>query len=261
MISPQKDNQILSSFVIDWYKSQGRVSLPWRHNISPYSVWISEIMLQQTQVKTVIPYYLRFLKEHPSLESLFEATEDEVIALWSGLGFYRRARNIFKAKEIIKTEFNKQFPQHFDDLKALPGIGASTAGAIMSIAYQKSYPILDANVKRVLSRYSNINEQSPSKRDKQLWEVSREVTPMRGIFEYTQGIMDLGSIICKPKEPDCVVCPLNKICDSAFQVKDGLKASKILKVKPIRDIQFTLAYTNSHVLLFKREEKTFWDSL
>ena len=131
----------------------------------------------------------------------------------------------------------------------------------MSIAYQKSYPILDANVKRVLSRYSNINEQSPSKRDKQLWEVSREVTPMRGIFEYTQGIMDLGSIICKPKEPDCVVCPLNKICDSAFQVKDALKASKILKIKPIRDIQFTLAYTNSHVLLFKREEKTFWDSL
>ena len=106
MISPQKDNLILSSFVIDWYKSQGRVSLPWRHNVSPYSVWISEIMLQQTQVKTVIPYYLRFLEERPSLESLFEATEDEVIALWSGLGFYRRARNIFKTKEIIKTEFN-----------------------------------------------------------------------------------------------------------------------------------------------------------
>ena len=261
MISPQKDNLILSSFVIDWYKSQGRVSLPWRHNVSPYSVWISEIMLQQTQVKTVIPYYLRFLKEHPSLESLFEATEDEVIALWSGLGFYRRAKNIFKAKEIIKTEFNKQFPQNFNDLKALPGIGESTAGAIMSIAYQKSYPILDANVKRVLSRYSNINEQSPSKRDKQLWEISREVTPIRGIFEYTQGIMDLGSIICKPKEPDCVVCPLNKICDSAFQVKDASKAPKVLKIKPIRDIQFTLAYTNSHVLLFKREEKTFWDSL
>ena len=261
MISPQKDKLTLSSLVIDWYKSQGRVDLPWRHNISPYSVWISEIMLQQTQVKTVIPYYLRFLKERPTLESLFDATEDEVIALWSGLGFYRRARNIFKAKEIIKTEFNNQFPQNFDDLKALPGIGESTAGAIMSIAYQKSYPILDANVKRVLSRYSNINAQSASKRDKQLWEVSREVTPMTGIFEYTQGIMDLGSMVCKPKEPNCIVCPLSKICDSVFQIKDLPKVSKILKIKPVRDIQFTLAYTESHFLLFKRDEETFWNGL
>ena len=260
MISPQKDNLILSSFVIDWYKSQGRASLPWRHNISPYSVWISEIMLQQTQVKTVIPYYLRFLKEHPTLESLFQATEDEVIALWSGLGFYRRARNIFKAKEIIKTEFNNQFPKNFDDLKALPGIGESTAGAIMSIAYQKSYPILDANVKRVLSRYSNINEQSPSKRDKQLWEVSREVTPMRGIFEYTQGIMDLGATLCKPSNPSCEECPVNSQCLSAFNVS-AVKKNKKASVKKVIEMNLSLIQTKKSLLLAKNETDLIWKNL
>ncbi len=129
----------------------------------------------------------------------------------------------------------------------------------MSIAYQKSYPILDANVKRVLSRYSSINEQSTSKRDKQLWEISREVTPMTGIFEYTQGIMDLGSMVCKPKDPSCNFCPLNQICSSAFKTKEPLKAAKVLKIKPVKDINFTLAYTKNDFLLFKRNEKTFWD--
>ena len=261
MINLQKDNINLSSLVIDWYKSQGRKNLPWRSNISPYRVWISEIMLQQTQVKTVIPYYERFLKEFPTLPSFLDATEDEVIALWSGLGFYRRARNIFKAKEIIKTEFKNKFPQKFEDLKLLPGIGESTAGAIMSIAYKKSYPILDANVKRVLSRYSNINEQSNSKRNKQLWEVSRDVTPANNTFEYTQGIMDLGATICKPKDPSCTFCPLNQVCSSAFEIKEPLKAAKALKIKPVKDINFTLAYTKNDFLLFKRNEKTFWDGL
>ena len=146
-----EDKDQLSDLIIEWYRSHGRAELPWRKNITPYKIWISEIMLQQTQVKTVIPYFLRFIKTYPTFNSLVLASEDQIIALWSGLGFYRRAKNIYRAKEQIKNSFNKEFPDSFDDLMSLPGIGESTAGAIMSIAYNKSYPILDANVKRVLS--------------------------------------------------------------------------------------------------------------
>ena len=183
MINLQKNNIDIANYIVDWYLHAGRQDLPWRNNISPYRVWISEIMLQQTQVKTVIPYYKRFLHKFPTLDSLMVATEDEIIALWSGLGFYRRAKNIFKAKEKIRLELNGKFPKDFEELKLLPGIGESTAGAIMSIAYKKSYPILDANVKRVLSRFAKVKETSLSKRDKKLWEISSNVTPKSDIFE------------------------------------------------------------------------------
>ena len=142
MINLQKNNIDIANYIVDWYLHAGRQDLPWRNNISPYRVWISEIMLQQTQVKTVIPYYKRFLRKFPTLDSLMVATEDEIIALWSGLGFYRRAKNIFKAKEKIRLELNGKFPKDFEELKLLPGIGESTAGAIMSIAYKKSLSLI-----------------------------------------------------------------------------------------------------------------------
>ena len=261
MINLQKNNIDIANYIVDWYLHAGRQDLPWRNNISPYRVWISEIMLQQTQVKTVIPYYKRFLHKFPTLDSLMEATEDEIIALWSGLGFYRRAKNIFKAKEKIRLELNGKFPKDFEELKLLPGIGESTAGAIMSIAYKKSYPILDANVKRVLSRFAKVKETSLSKRDKKLWEISSNVTPKSDIFEYTQGIMDLGATICTTKDPDCLQCPLNEICASSYNVKAPKKISKVIKIKPIRELDFTLAYTNKHILLFKRNQETFWEGL
>ena len=254
MINLQKNNIDIANYIVDWYLHAGRQDLPWRNNISPYRVWISEIMLQQTQVKTVIPYYKRFLHKFPTLDSLMVATEDEIIALWSGLGFYRRAKNIFKAKEKIRLELNGKFPKDFEELKLLPGIGESTAGAIMSIAYKKSYPILDANVKRVLSRFAKVKETSLSKRDKKLWEISSNVTPKSDIFEYTQGIMDLGATICTTKDPDCLQCPLNEICASSYNVKAPKKISKVIKIKPIRELDFTLAYTNKHILLFKRNQ-------
>ena len=148
-----------SSSIHKWYLQNGRKNLPWRKNITPYRVWISEIMLQQTQVKTVIPFYKKFMLRFPNLKAISEATEDEILALWTGLGFYRRAKNIYATKEIIKNKYKNRFPSNFDDLIKLPGIGKSTAGAILSIAYKKPAPILDANVKRVISRHDDIDLQ------------------------------------------------------------------------------------------------------
>ena len=236
----------------------GRNNLPWRKGISPYKVWISEIMLQQTQVKTVIPFFNAFIKKFPNLKSISKASEDEILALWTGLGFYRRAKNIFKTKEIIKNEFKNRFPKKFEELILLPGIGRSTAGAIMSIAYNKSYPILDANVKRVISRYENIDIEQKNV-IKSLWELSETFTPSENIFEYTQGIMDLGATICHLRSPKCSICPLNISCKSAF--KDFKTVKKVKKQKSIKRIYFTLAHSNQSFLLFKKNEQSFWESL
>ena len=153
-------------------------------------------MLQQTQVKTVIPFFKKFISRYPNLKSLSIANEEEILALWTGLGFYRRAINIYKAKEIILSDFKNRFPKSFDDIVRLPGIGESTAGAIMSIAYQIPYPILDANVKRVISRYESVDNDSTHKSNKKLWALSNKHTPKKNIFSYTQGIMDLAATIC-----------------------------------------------------------------
>ena len=185
-----------SKRIIEWYEVNGRKELPWRKDITPYRVWISEIMLQQTQVKTVIPYFEKFLSAFPTIESISNATEDEILALWSGLGFYRRAQNIFKAKEVINSEHHGIFPKTFDELEKLPGIGRSTAGAIMAIAYQQPYPILDANVKRVIQRYLKLQTANKTQLTKRLWSESEKLKPQMKIFEYTQGIMDIGATIC-----------------------------------------------------------------
>ena len=180
-----KDSQ-LSKQIVQWYKENGRSNLPWRKNVTAYRVWISEIMLQQTQVKTVIPFFKKFIGKYPNLKSLSTATEEEILALWTGLGFYRRAINIYKAKEIILSDFKNRFPKSFNDIVRLPGIGESTAGAIMSIAYQIPYPILDANVKRVISRYESVDSNATHKSNKKLWALSSKHTPDNNIFSYTQ---------------------------------------------------------------------------
>ena len=215
-------------------------------------------MLQQTQVKTVIPFFNKFIKKFPNLKSISKASEDEILALWSGLGFYRRAKNIYKTKEVIKSEFKNRFPKKFEELILLPGIGRSTAGAIMSIAYNKPYPILDANVKRVISRYKNINlEQKDA--IKSLWSLSAIYTPSENVFEYTQGIMDLGATICHLRSPTCSECPLNLSCQSAFKEFDVNKRNK--KQKLTKRINFTLAHSNQSFLLLKKNEQSFWESL
>ena len=254
----QANNSSFSKKIPCWYLSNGRDNLPWRKNITPYRIWISEIMLQQTQVKTVIPFFDKFINKFPSLKSLSIASEDEILALWTGLGFYRRAKNIYKAKEIIKGEFNNKFPEKFEDLIKLPGIGRSTAGAIMSIAYRKPYPILDANVKRVISRYEKIDIGQKGI-EKDLWSISESFTPNKSIFEYTQGIMDLGATICSIKSPECEICPINKSCKSAFSLLKETKKTK--KVKPKKEIFFTLAHSKNSFLLFRKNENSFWESL
>ena len=247
-----------SSNITKWYIQNGRKNLPWRKVITPYRIWISEIMLQQTQVKTVIPFYKKFIKKYPNLKSISLATEDDILALWTGLGFYRRAKNIYRTKEIIKKEYKNKFPSKYEELISLPGIGQSTAGAIMSIAYKESYPILDANVKRVISRYKKINT---NKNDvvKTLWSLSKNLTPEKNIFEYTQGIMDLGATICNIRSPNCLNCPINKTCKSAF--KNFEIEYKARKERPKKKIFFTLAHSKKSFLLFKKNEKSFWESL
>ena len=241
-----------------WYLSLGRNNLPWRKNVSPYRVWISEIMLQQTQVKTVVPFFEKFIRKYPNLKSISTASEEEILALWSGLGFYRRAKNIFKTKEIIKKDFKNRFPKNFEELILLPGIGKSTAGAIMSIAYQKPYPILDANVKRVISRYKNIDLNNKDS-IKKLWLLSKELTPEKNIFEYTQGIMDLGATICSTRSPTCINCPISKSCINSFN--DFEMKVKAKKKRPKKKISFVLAHSNNTFLLFKKNENSFWQSL
>ena len=258
MNNTELQNKKFSQDISSWYLSLGRDSLPWRKNISPYRIWISEIMLQQTQVKTAIPFFNNFIKTYPNLKSIASASEDDILALWTGLGFYRRAKNIYKTKEIIIKEFGNRFPKTFEELLRLPGIGRSTAGAIMSIAYQESYPILDANVKRVISRYKDIDVHNKGS-IKKLWLLSQDLTPKKNIFEYTQGIMDLGATVCTPKSQNCSKCPINITCKGAF--KDLQIENKVRKDKSKKKIHFTLAHSKESFLLFKKNENSFWESL
>lgn len=255
------NNSVFSKNITTWYITNGRDNLPWRKNVTPYRIWISEIMLQQTQVKTVIPFFKIFIKKYPNIKSLSSASEENVLALWTGLGFYRRAKNIYKAKEIIKNDFNNIFPKTFEEIISLPGVGESTAGAIMSIAYQQSYPILDANVKRVISRHESVENSSKSSSIKSLWGLSKQLTPKENIFEYTQGIMDLGATVCSTHDAKCSVCPLSISCLSAFDENIKPKKNFKTKVKAKKNIHFFLACSDNSVLLFKKNEGTFWESL
>ena len=216
-------------------------------------------MLQQTQVKTVVPFFDKFIEKYPNLDALLKASEDEILAQWSGLGFYRRAKNIYKACRVISEDFNSKVPTNINDLESLPGIGRSTAGAIMSIAFNEGHPILDANVKRVLGRYKKISFKTENEKQKKLWLISEELTPNKESFEYTQGIMDLGATICHLRSPKCSICPLNISCKSAF--KDFKTVKKVKKQKSIKRINFTLAHSNQSFLLFKKNEQSFWESL
>ena len=207
--------------LLGWYDRNARV-LPWRETIDPYSIWISEIMLQQTQVATVIDYYRRFIQRFESVQALAQASEDEVLKEWSGLGYYRRARQLHAAAKVICDVHGGKFPRKFDDVLALPGIGRYTAGAITSFAYDDPQPILEANTIRLFARLIGLRDQTAdSQAQKRLWEVSESwVTSKRGRGvsspgKVNQALMELGSLICKPKNPDCGRCPLKRSC-SAF---------------------------------------------
>ena len=254
----KQDFKKISSQVVDWYLKDGRHNLPWRKKVTPYRIWISEIMLQQTQVKTVIPYFNAFIKKYPTLQKLSLATEDEILASWSGLGFYRRAKNIFAAKEIIKKNHNNKFPSEFDSIIELPGIGKSTAGALMSLAFLVPQPILDGNVKRVISRL--IRKNIAALKEKELWELSKKLVNSEDCFSYTQGIMDLGATVCTKANPTCYACPLNESCMSAFQVSQQVTIKKA-KNKKVILMKFALVQTKKSLLLTKNNTETIWNSL
>ena len=256
--SLNKRYQLFSQQVVQWYLEHGRHDLPWRRKVTHYRNWISEIMLQQTQVKTVIPYFKNFIKKFPSQKSLSEASEDQVLAAWSGLGFYRRARNIFATKEIIKKNYGNRFPNEFKKIIELPGIGKSTAGAIMSLAYLDPHPILDGNVKRVISRL--LKKELELLKEAELWKLSQEMVSKDDCFSYTQGIMDLGATICTPSNPSCSKCPVSSQCLSAFNVR-SVKKNKAVRVKKVIVMNLSLIQTKKSLLLMKNETDSIWKNL
>jgi len=250
--------------LIKWNSDHGRKDLPWQHQINPYRVWISEIMLQQTQVSTVIPYFERFISQFPDIDSLSRATIDEVLGYWSGLGYYARARNLHKAAQIIVSEHKSKFPSTSESLEKLPGIGRSTAGAILSIAMETPAPILDGNVKRVLARFHTISgypENSQIK--KNFWDLAEQHSPKTHFQIYTQAIMDLGATICTRSKPKCEGCPINRKCE-AF-IKDSIAkfpSKKPQMKKPERKIRFFIISNNKgEVLIEQRIRKGVWQGL
>ena len=199
-----------SENILKWYEVHGRKDLPWKVD-DPYKIWISEIMLQQTQVSTVIPYYKKFVKKYPSLESLSKANYDDLMLMWSGLGYYRRIKNIFLASKLISEKFHNKFPQHYDDIITLPGVGRTTASAIATFSGFSNRAILDGNVKRILRRFFDLPSDDSAINEKKLWIKSESVTPVKKTSEFIQGMMDIGSSICTRNNPKCNICPLQKL--------------------------------------------------
>ena len=202
-----------SARLLAWYDRYGRKDLPWQRSVTAYRVWVSEIMLQQTRVNAAIPYFTRFMRRFPHERALADAPLEDVLDCWSGLGYYARARNLHAAAGMIRDRHGGRMPSDFASLQALPGIGLSTAGAIMALAYNRRYPILDGNVKRVLTRHRLIDGW-PGKTSVQtkLWAVADALTPTRTVAKYTQAMMDLGALICVRRTPKCGVCPLRDDC-------------------------------------------------
>lgn len=250
--------------LLAWYDLNGRHDLPWQHPKTAYRVWVSEIMLQQTQVKTVIPYYEKFMQCFPSIAALAEASQEEVMAYWSGLGYYARARNLHRAAQMIQSRHEGSFPSDFESVLALPGIGPSTAGAILSIAFQKRFPILDGNVKRVLSRVYAVDAWPGEARiEKYLWEKAEMLTPLTRFDDYTQAIMDMGATLCTRTRPNCDQCPVSTFCQAWLQDRVAeFPKSKPKKTKPTKDAWFLMLLNKRGQLwLEKRAEKGIWGSL
>ncbi len=250
--------------VLTWYAQHGRKQLPWQQPATPYRVWLSEIMLQQTQVNTVIPYFNRFIARFPDLHNLAQATIDEVLHLWTGLGYYARARNLHKTAKIIATQFHGEFPADRHALEQLPGIGRSTAAAICALAFGLPEAILDGNVKRVLARVHAIaGWPGETKVQQQLWQLSERYVPQQQPGPYTQAMMDLGAMICTRTKPACNECPLTDYClakqQNNTQAYPGKRQRKQL---PVKQTTMLLLTDDQHrVLLEKRPPAGIWGGL
>jgi A/G-specific adenine glycosylase len=255
-------SKLFAHRVIDWQQRHGRHGLPWQ-GADVYRVWLSEIMLQQTQVVTVIPYYLRFVARFPTIAALAADSEDAVLAHWSGLGYYSRARNLHRTAQLIIQRHDGKFPQHFEDILALPGIGRSTAAAISAFAFHERCAILDGNVKRVLARYHAIEGYTGEKKiEAQLWQQAEALLPQHNVAVYTQGLMDLGALICTRSKPQCPICPLQANC-AAYQDDRiaQLPTPRPRKVLPEKHSTFLLLLNGSDILLEKRPGSGIWGGL
>lgn len=253
-----------SQAVLHWFDQHGRKHLPWQQDISPYKVWISEVMLQQTQVATVIPYFERFMKEFPSIHDLAAAEQDKVLHLWTGLGYYARARNLHACAKKVSADFQGEFPRSVDELEKLPGIGRSTAGAIASLSMGINAAILDGNVKRVLCRYFAVEGwPGTTAVQKQLWEIAERLTPNERCNHYTQAMMDMGAILCTRSKPQCGICPLAPNCEAHAQgnPKD-YPHPKPKKDKPEKHIQLLMLQDpKGRILLEQRPQQGIWGGL
>lgn len=253
-----------SQSVLAWYDQHGRKELPWQQNPTPYRVWVSEIMLQQTQVATVLGYYDRFMERFPSVVDLAQAPVDDVLALWSGLGYYARGRNLHKAAQVVLQEHAGEMPTDIDALQALPGIGRSTAGAIVSLSGNGWAPILDGNVKRVLSRHGAIDGWAgQSAVQNRLWQLSESLTPERRVQAYNQAMMDLGAMLCLRSKPHCLLCPVQHSCLALAQGRvQELPTKKPKKAKPIRQVtMLVLQEPAGGVFLQRRPDHGVWGGL
>ena len=254
-----------STRVLAWYDEYGRHELPWQQQRTLYSVWIAEIMLQQTQVATVIPYYRRFLDTFPDIASLAGSSLDTVLEHWSGLGYYSRARNLHQAATRIASEHGGAFPERFDDVVALPGIGPSTAGAILAQALDQRHAILDGNVKRVLCRYHAVDGWSGKTAvQKQLWAFAEQHTPAKRVADYTQAIMDLGATLCTRSSPQCTQCPLRSDCAARLENRvDHYPVPRPRRQMPVKTARFLILTDNQSgkILLEKRPPSGIWGGL
>lgn len=256
----------LAQRVVRWQAQHGRNTLPWQNTRDPYRVWLSEIMLQQTQVATVLDYYVRFLNRFPDLQALSKATFDDVLALWSGLGYYSRARNLHACAVEVMQHHNGSFPATAEGLQTLPGIGRSTAGAIASLCFEERVAILDGNVKRVLTRVLGFDaDLALSKNERTLWELATQALPAQRqhMPRYTQGMMDLGATVCLSRKPMCDSCPLNASCLAQQQGEPEKYPVKTRKLKrSAQSIWLLWAQTrDGQVQLAKRPSPGVWAGL
>ena len=255
MIAPQ---------LLAWWDRHGRKSLPWQSNRTPYRVWVSEIMLQQTRVETVAPYFKRFMSAFPSVNALAEASDDEVLAIWAGLGYYSRAHNLLKAARMVVAQHGGELPRTYESLIALPGIGRSTAGAILALAHGKRQAILDGNARRVLTRVYAV-EGWPGKTsvNRMLWELAETNTPHERVRDYTQAIMDLGATVCTRRKPRCNICPLAPSCRAHKSGLTGeIPASRPSAKRPLKHATMLIAQNpDGAVLLCRRPPAGVWAGL
>ena len=244
----------IAARVLSWFDRHGRKHLPWQQDISPYRVWVSEIMLQQTQVQTVIPYYQRFMERLPTVQALAAASEDEVLHLWTGLGYYSRARNLHRTAQLVCERWRGEFPNDVESLSELPGIGRSTAGAIVAIAFQRRAAILDGNVKRVLARFHAVaGYPGEAGVANALWQFAETHTPAQRVADYTQAMMDLGATLCTRSKPVCASCPLTGDCVAYREARVAdFPGKKLKKVLPIKTTQMLIINDREGSILLER---------